>query len=308
MKYLYCLLLSTVGLLIINPFKVYPITPPGATEIYISRGTLVREFDVVKLVWDIVPDEEIERAILDYGDQTEGGYSIGKGNSITAYNDGDQFIRFCFRCIDGKSSPWTLSFQSNLKNAEILIIGPGPTAKEIIEFIELFPDLKAIHLLDAERDDFENIDRELKAYQSIRNSPPIYAYVGNIVKLPEELIKMLKGKIDVVYEANVLNFSDFSEKQIFEALKLLRVLLKIGGLYVSVTNRKQISVGYPPMNNLFHTWAVANDPLGLGKICISIKTSDALHLKSVGSAKKNGFGRRLIGVNFESMRVLQESL
>lgn len=308
MKRLYCLLLSAVGLSIINPFQVYPITPPGATENSLTRGTLVREFDVIKLVWDRVPSKEIKDAIHAYADQTGGGFSIGQGYSINVYNYGDHFIELCFRCINGKRTPYTLSFQSSLKDAEVLIVGPGPTAKEIIKFIELFPDLKAIHLLDTEHNAFENIDRELKAYHSTRSLPLIYAYIGNIVKLPEELVNMLKEKMDVVYEANVLFFSDFSEKQIFEALKLLRVLLKIGGIYVSATNRKQIPVSHPAMSNLFHTWAVANDPEGLGNVCISIKTSDALHLESASRANKNESGNSSIEVNFKNKRVLKESL
>lgn len=120
------------------------------------------------------------------------------------------------------------SFNKDFTGANMLIIGPGRGAAEVIEFIRLFPNLRSIHIINILDEQFKNLDTELQGYKDKGNTikSTIYAYKMNTLELPEDLT----DSMDMVYHANVFDPEYFSSLQRQQAAAEIVRVLKHGGI------------------------------------------------------------------------------
>lgn len=123
------------------------------------------------------------------------------------------------------------SFKENFKDAEILIIGPGKGAGEILEFAKLFPDAASIHIVDIRESNFVQIDRDLEEYKQKGGviKPVIYGYITDVAKLPKEL----EESMDLVYHTNVFDLDFFTYEQAKQAASEVTRVIKQGGVHVT---------------------------------------------------------------------------
>ena len=122
------------------------------------------------------------------------------------------------------------SFKKNFSGGELLIIGSGRGASEVIELIKLFPNLRAIHIINVLEKQFETLDNELQEYKNYGGAinPELYVYKMNALELPKDLTQA----IDMVYHANVFDPEYFSPSQRQQAANEIARVLKYGGIDV----------------------------------------------------------------------------
>ncbi len=120
------------------------------------------------------------------------------------------------------------SFVKDFAGAEMLIIGPGKGAAEVLEFIKSFPNLRSIHIVNILDEQFINLDNELQDYKDRGGTikPTIYAYKINTLELPQDLT----GSMDMVYHANVFDPEYFSPLQRQQSAHEIVRILKHGGI------------------------------------------------------------------------------
>jgi len=122
------------------------------------------------------------------------------------------------------------SFKADLEDAEILIIGPGDSGLDFRLFVNLFPNVRTIHVIDIMEEPFVRIDNMigemLEAKEKNILFPEVKGYKCSVLDLPEELM----GKMDLVFCVNVFDPLFFNARYFEQALKEMTKVLKQRGV------------------------------------------------------------------------------
>lgn len=114
--------------------------------------------------------------------------------------------------------------------SEILMIGPNSSGAEVLALIELYPGIRAIHLLDRDIGVLSSIDRVLASYRaSGRSLPPIVAHRASALEIPAQLV----GRMALVYDCNVFDSAYFTDPQLAQAQRQIAAALEPGGIHYS---------------------------------------------------------------------------
>ena len=179
------------------------------------------QLSTIKMVVEL-EESEIDKISGKYGSEKH-GFSPSSSLQDASFIDEVQ-------SLSKIRSTHPVSFENNLADAEILIIGPGRTGDEVRTFVEKYPEIKTIHIVDGDSSDFVNIDRELTILKNKKHKiPQIFGYQVNALEMPKELI----GKIDLIYESRVFDPKLFTKEQLIQAAKQIKILLKSGGVFMS---------------------------------------------------------------------------
>jgi threonine dehydratase len=129
--------------------------------------------------------------------------------------------------------PDHISFNpKTLSGVEMLIIGPGETASWIIQLIQSYPDVGVIHIVDANRYVFQEIDKELESAYQINpelHLPSIYGYLANAMELPDSL----NNRIDLSWDKSVFDLQYFTPTQLLQIGQQIVKVLKPYGVCIS---------------------------------------------------------------------------
>ncbi len=236
---------NIIGIAIANgirPLEKFnnPNTNPTITK---SRWEVLspnlQPFKNILLRYDI-PQDQLEAISRKYSNSNSNSYWVSgkspeilydtehKYKSAPHINKGfTKYAKVLNRIIQRGDS----SFKTKFKDAEILIIGPGKGAGEILEFIKLFPDVASIHIVDIRKDNFIQIDKDLEEYKRTNGpiKPPIYGYISNTLELPKEL----EESMDLVYHTNVFDGNYFTPSQRQQAASEITKVIKKGGVHVT---------------------------------------------------------------------------
>jgi hypothetical protein len=126
-----------------------------------------------------------------------------------------------------------------------MIIGPGPYADEIIAFLDAYPEIALIHILDYDDSDYVAIRSGLIQQGRQKDIARLRFYYdreggripGVDMKKPfgefSEEIRALAGRADLIYDANVFGPGWFSAAQLKTVAGNIAKFLKPGGIHIS---------------------------------------------------------------------------
>ncbi|NTV51537.1 MAG: hypothetical protein HGA76_00785, partial [Candidatus Firestonebacteria bacterium] len=121
------------------------------------------------------------------------------------------------------------AFNTELKGTEVMLIGPGSDAREIIQLAELFPGIKTIHVVEADPQFMPKITEEVNAFFGPVSEIKIKWHTVNLLELPQDL----SNKIDMVYARKIFDPDFFSSTQLRQAASEIFRVLKNGGVHIS---------------------------------------------------------------------------
>lgn len=128
-----------------------------------------------------------------------------------------------------------ISFDMDLRNSRVLIIGPGPSDVEISQFLIAFPFIKEISVLDIDANNFITIDKclEIRNRGQKEKNTKVYGYVQNIVEPSEGVFKELEERFDIVFDDFVFDPNQLAFWRLEDALHNVSRTLKNGGIHMS---------------------------------------------------------------------------
>jgi len=214
-------------------YTVKALPAPGTATKEPSVGA-ADGFQVIKMKKELGDDEIMEIAEKYRGGETTSAELLGQqlvpGITPSGLYDAfpglyDNMKLLLRKSIFGTEKSGSVSFKENLEGAEILVIGQ---ADNIINLLNEYPKLKAIHLVDVDKETLRHIDGILAQLKEEKQPlPEIYGYCINALELPDEL----EGKIDVVAQAGVFDRNWFTKSQLKQAAGQIEKVLKPGGIY-----------------------------------------------------------------------------
>lgn len=151
-------------------------------------------------------------------------------------------------------------FNSDLKGAHLLIIGPSSDPHQIIGFLEEYPEIGSIHFVDIRQSILESLLEELTRYTREKGiKVPLRGYLGsildeNLVQAVRNEITAISGKapavgtsgVDLVFDSYVFAEGWWDQGQLVQAGKVIHDLLKPDGLHITFANAHPFPAeGYP---------------------------------------------------------------
>lgn len=130
-------------------------------------------------------------------------------------------------------SPVDLAVEQGLKNEEVVIIGQGMSERELLGFLELFPGLRAVHLLDARLSNLRMTDYLLNHRLSGEPKLPHGELLAYHLNVAEQDPVGLAGRVSIVFDSKVFDGKYMTDEQLRAMAQRIEWMLKPGGLHIS---------------------------------------------------------------------------
>lgn len=172
------------------------------------------------------------------------GYVVGVGADISSAYDAaegwdidDYTLKVRIENIRSLVNFLSTETQEGVSQGDVLLLGPGRHIHEVLMLMQVFPNLRSLHVVDSEMRNLLEIKEQLDSHSGI-DKDKIKLYHANFDQLPFE-----DGKFTICYSRSVIDESLHLGDEVLDTWvsELKRVLKQEGkGIYLTLGSDGQI--------------------------------------------------------------------